>query len=523
MVSEENNIHAKSVTLVILDGFGLAESGPTNAISTAKMPNFDSYLDNYPVMSLKASGEAVGLFGNQAGDSSLGHLTLGAGREVLMSTMRIRRSIADGSFFANPVLLEACDFAKNNKGALHLAGLVAGGDDILASDHYLALLEFAKQQSIKKVFFHVFLKDDSRRYLEQLEKKIEAFSLGQISSVIGVDFAHDLTGAWQKTEKIYSVMTSTAKNKRYDNLEQAFNDAENNQLNLNSLPPVLINVHGSRTGRVKAGDSLIFFDCADGSPIQLLKSFVLPSFVKFKRPEYLQNLFVASLIPQIVTDLPIKIAFPEEEIINSLAQVISDSGLKQVKIAETSKYVYATYFFNGKQKNSFNNEEQVLIPAHALALHDDPLMATAEIASAVLRKIETEEFSFIGVNIASPDEVAHTGDFSATVMALEAVDKALGKIVEKVLAHKGVVIITADHGNAENVSSAKFEDRQHTISPVPMIIIGKDFFGKVSKNSGNVSDLLDIDPTAELKDVAPTILKILGLKRPEEMTGKPLI
>jgi len=523
MVNIQNNLNSKQVTLIILDGFGLALENAENAIASASKPNFNSYLDNYPSFSLAASGESVGLFGGQAGNSLVGHLTLGTGREVFSPLLKIRRAIADGSFFTNPVLLAACEFVREHKSALHLAGLVSDADDVLSGDHYLALLEFAKQQNIKKVFFHVFLNAGSRRHLEQLEKKMTVGSLGQIASVTGIDFAYDLTGAWQKTEKIYSVMTSAAKNKRYDNLEQMFNDAENKQLNLNALPPALINVHGSRTGRVKTGDSLVFFDCVNGFPAQLLKSFVLPSFIKFKRASYLRDIFVASLVSRNYNDLPIAIAWPETEIINSLSQVISDSGLAQLKVAETVKYVYVTHFFNAGKKNCFPNEEWLLVPAGGESVKDDPEMSAGKIATAVVKNLEENDFAFICVNLANSDEAAHTGDFNVTVKAVEAVDKALGKIVEKVLLKNGVAVITADHGNAERISAVISENRRHTSSPVPLLIVGKDFAGKVAKNSGNVSDLINAELAGGLADVAPTILKILGLKRPEEMTGKPLI
>jgi len=519
---DKHKKYHRPVVLLILDGFGLASDGPHNAIAQAKMPNFKEYLENYPALSLRASGVSVGLANDESGDSAVGHQAIGCGRAVFFPEVKIVSSLSDGSFFNNPTLLAASEAAIQNSGAWHLIGSINDQDDATVN-YYYALLEFAKLRKIKKVFFHLFVAGNSRQLLERLQKKIDAIGLGKIVTITGISYGLDVSGDWSKTEQLYKTLTTAKSEKKYQDVATFINAAEESGFSWSNLPPTIVAETDFRRNAIKDGDSVIFFDQEILKVSQLLKGFVLPGFERFTRPEYLRNLFVVSLLPP-EKDLPAAIAFPEEEISLSLSKIISDSGLKQIKISETSKYVYVTYFFNGCSRLAFPGEEQILISANSASPENYPAMAADKIADLTMEKLDHGNYDFLLVNLANPDEVAHSGNFTATVSALEAVDKALGQIVTKTLAKDGVVIITSDHGNAEEVAEISDKTlRQHTASPVPMLIVGKEFFGKVAADVGDASNLATVTPTGDLTDIAPTILKIFGLKRPEEMSGKPLI
>jgi 2,3-bisphosphoglycerate-independent phosphoglycerate mutase len=509
----------KTLLLIILDGWGVRKARQGNAVALARTPNYESFLQSYPHGQLGAAGEAVGLPAGQMGNSEVGHLNLGAGRIVYQEFTRISQAVKDGSFFKNPVLIEAYQRAKRSDGAVHLFGLVSDGGVHSHLDHIYALLKLALNQGVEQVFVHAFL--DGRdtpptsacRYLEELQRKMDELGVGSIATVSGRYYAMDRDRRWERTKRAYVALVYGEGEKAktpVEAVENAYKRGETDEF----VKPTVVNAsaapQSSRDlGLVKEGDTVIFFNFRPDRVRQLTRSFIEPNFREFDRGPAPPNVFLVTLT-QYDEELDVPVAFPPVSLKNILADVLSQHGLKQLRIAETEKYAHVTYFFNGGEEVSREGEDRVLIPSPKVATYDlKPEMSAYEVTERVIKEIRREFYHFIVLNYANPDMVGHTGYLEAAVKAIEAVDDCVGKVTKTLLAKGGEVLITGDHGNAEEMSDEEGKPHTaHTTNPVPFIYLGSR---SVKLREGGI-----------LADVAPTVLALLGLPKPEEMKGQSL-
>lgn len=521
----------KPVVLSILDGFGIAPDAEGNAVSRAEMPNFRKYLQTYPAMTVLASGPAVGLSWGEMGNSEVGHLTIGAGRIFYQSLPRINVAIENGTFFENPAFKQAVAQVKKSKGTLHLMGLVSPGNVHASDAHAKALVDLCVREKCDRVAVHAFL--DGRDsvfnsgigFIEELEAKLKEAKLGKIASVAGRYWAMDRDNRWDRIQKAYEAIVLGKADAYADSAADAVRYWYGKETYDEQIPPTVIGTPASPTATVKPGDAVIFFNFRPDRAREIAKAFVLPQFDKFPRPFVQDVVFVA--MTEYEKDLPVLVAFPPQLIDNCLAKVVSEAGLRQLHIAETEKYAHVTFFLNGMIEDEFSGEERAIIPSPRVSTYDKaPEMSAALIADRVVQEIAKGTYDFIVLNFANPDMVGHTGDEAATLVANATVDKALGRIVDAALAVDGVVIVTADHGNAEEVKNLVTHDmdKEHSTNPVPFLVIGKPFEG-LRAPTGDVpnGDLSLAAPVGMLADVAPTVLKLLEVPLPPEMTGRALI
>ncbi len=520
----------KPVALIILDGWGVAEESIGNAISKAQTPNFDKYCQHYFCQVLQSAGEAVGLPYGEMGSSEVGHLNIGAGKIVYQDLPRINKSIVDKSFFKNPVFIKACENVKQYQSQLHLIGLLSNRGVHASINHLFALLELAKIQEVKDVFIHVILDGRDMVYNSGLElvkdllKKMKGIGVGKIASITGRWWAMDRDNRWDRTSAAYQAMVfGEAAEKGQDPVALIEKSYLEKVYDEEFKPTIMVDEKGEPITKVDNHDSVIFFNYRSDRARQLVRAFVLPDFDKFPRGEYLKDLYLVTMT-QYEASLPTEIAFLPELVNNPLAKVISDVGLKQLHIAETEKYAHVTYFFNGGKEEPFPNEDDVLIPSPPVGNYSEtPAMSIFKIKDQIFKILPDNKYDFMVINFANPDMVSHTGDLDASVKAIEAVDECLGEIVEGILSLGGVAIITADHGNAEDVVNLQTGeiDKEHSVNPVPFLIVGKDY--EAPDGTGGNPNLSLLTPAGLLADIAPTVLKIMGLPQPEEMTGRSLI
>ncbi|PIS43059.1 MAG: 2,3-bisphosphoglycerate-independent phosphoglycerate mutase [Candidatus Kerfeldbacteria bacterium CG08_land_8_20_14_0_20_40_16] len=517
------------VTLIILDGFGIAPPRRGNAISLANIPFFDKLVTTYPTMALQSSGEMVGLPWGEMGNSEVGHLSLGTGRIVYQYFPRITKAVADGSFYKNEAFLKVIQHIKKNKSTLHLMGLVSDGGVHSSSEHLYALLELCKGSGLKKVFVHAFLdgrdapRDSAEDFIQQLQKRIGELGIGKIASLSGRYYAMDRDNRWDRVEKAYfAISEGESENKREDPIK-AIRESYAKEVYDEEFYPTVITENGQPVSKVEENDGIIFFNFRPDRARQLTKTFILPGFEKIKRPRTFRNLFFVTMT-KYEKDLPVgAIAFPPEEINSPLAKVISDQGLKQLHIAETEKYPHVTFFFNGGKESAFPGEDRALVSSPHVSSYDQkPAMSSRGIKEKVVQGILSGQYQLIVANFANADMVGHTGNLKATVQAVESIDNCLKEVVEASLDKGGVAIITADHGNAEEVMNAQTGEinKEHSNNPVPFVLIGKNWEGQSILSS---RDLSVLHPMGILADVSPTILKIMGIEKPAEMTGRSLI
>jgi len=520
----------KPVVLLIIDGFGIAPAGDGNAVTRAKMPNFAKFVRNYPAMSIRASGEEVGLSWGEMGNSEVGHLAIGAGRVYYQTLPRINRDIATGAFFENQAFIKAFDFAKTNNSAVHLVGLVSSGRVHSMDEHCYALLEMAKKQKFNKVFIHAILDGRDTVYnvasdfIQTLQKKIQEYGVGKIASVSGRFYAMDRDNRWDRTEKAYNAMVLGQGETATDSLE-AIKASYAREIFDEQFVPTVILEDGLPVAKIQNNDAVIFFNFRPDRMRQITKAFALPDFDKFPR-ERLNNVFLVSMT-EFEKGLPIEVAVPPNVIKNTLAEAISNAGLTQLHIAETEKYAHVTFFLNGTKEEPFPGEDRVIIPSPQVSSYDQaPAMSTYEITDRIVKEIFAEKYDFIVANFANPDMVAHTGNLEASIKADEVADECMGKLAEVILGKGGVLLVTADHGNVEEVKNLRTDemDKEHSTNPVPFLIIGKQF-ENVTAPSGEVpeGDLSLMSTIGMLADVAPTVLSILKVDKPDEMTGTVLI
>ena len=518
--------------MVILDGWGVAPDSEGNAITRANLPNYSKFLKNYPAMTLFASGNEVGLPFGQMGNSEVGHLNIGAGRVYYQTFPRINQAIADKSFFTNPAFLLAAEKVRTNKSKLHLIGLLGNGNIHASSEHLWALLEFCKQQKISKdVFVHGILDgrdtlyNSGKFFVEELLKKTSDLKVGQLATLSGRYFAMDRDNHYDRTQKAFAAMVSgQAERSGEDPLEiiEAAYAKENFD---EAFIPAVITKKGKPVATIDAGDAVIFFNFRPDRMRQIVKAFVLPGFEKFARP-FGQDI-LAITMTEFEKELPVVVAYPPVVVRNCLAEVISKAGLKQLHLAETTKYAHITYFLNGTIDEPFPGEERLLVPSLKVASFETaPEMSAQEITKAAIRAIDDKKFDFLAINYANADMVGHSGNFEATREGAETIDKGLGEVVDHTLARGGAVVITADHGNAEEVINLQTGqiDKEHSTNPVPLIVISQDLMGQAGPaGDPPEGDLSLFQPVGMLADVAPTVLKLLDIEKPEEMTGQALI
>lgn len=502
----------KPVALIILDGFGLRGETAGNAVAQAKKPNFDRLKEAYSYTTLTACGEAVGLPEGQMGNSEVGHLNIGAGRIVYQSLTRINKSIRDGDLFENERLISAVDHAKRNGSALHVMGLLSDGGVHSHFEHLFALLSFAKEKGLEKVYVHAYL--DGRDvgpqtalgFIEQTENIMKEVGVGQIATVAGRYYAMDRDKRWERVEKTYRMLvdgvgdyaeTPTA------GVEASYEKGIHDEF----VEPIVITENEEPVATIEDGDAVIFFNFRPDRAIQLSRAFTDDQFEEFVTSEFDDLKFVT--FTHYSDEVKADVVFHNEDLVDTLGEIISENGLTQLRIAETEKYPHVTFFMSGGREEKFEGEERILINSPKVATYDlQPEMSAYELTDALLEVIEGETKDAIILNFANPDMVGHSGMLEPTIKAVETVDECLGKIIDAILAKGGTAIITADHGNADEVIDETGEPMTaHTTNPVPVIITEKD---------------LSLRTDGILADLAPTMLKLLTVQQPENMTGKPL-
>lgn len=510
----------KPLVLVILDGWGIAQSGKSNAISQANKPFFDEVLLSYPHTQLTASGQSVGLPSNEAGNSEVGHLNIGAGKIVYQDEPRINSAIADGTFINNEVFYKAFEHSKKNKSKLHLMGLVGTGRVHASVEHLYALLWAAKESQVENVYLHLFTdgRDSSPtsglQIISDIQTKTAQIGAGRIASVMGRYWAMDRDKRWERTQRAYRSLVFGEGVSVLDPKAAVENSYQKNVTD-EFIEPTLITFENNQKVTIGQGDSVIFFNFRPDRARQLTKAFVLPVFTEFSRGEQVEDLNFVTMT-EYEKGLPVSVAFPHQEINQPLAKVISDHLLKQLHIGESEKYAHVTYFINGGRENPFPLEDRVHIPSPKVATYDQkPEMSAKGIADFVVNKLKTDSYDFYVVNFANPDMVAHTGSLSATVAAIEVVDSCLKKIADEVLAKQGVLVITADHGNAEQMLNPVTGevDTEHSSNKVPFLVVAQEF---------QHSSVLEF-PSGILADVAPTVLSLMGVTKPGTMVGRDLL
>jgi 2,3-bisphosphoglycerate-independent phosphoglycerate mutase len=500
----------KGVVLVILDGWGQTPIWGGNAVGLASTPFFDYLSSHFPFITLEASGEAVGLPFGERGNSEVGHLNLGTGHPVSQGLSQINQKIKSGEFFQNPVLKRTITNSQKNLRALHLIGLVSDGGIHSHINHLFALLELIKQHNHHRVYLH-FITDGrdtpptaAFKFLNQVEEKMQELETGTIATVLGRYFAMDRDQNWNRLEKAYDALVSGVGNKALS-AREAILQAYSQGITDEFIPPTIIH----NTSRLQNGDSIIFFNYRSDRARELSLALLEPHFSGFKRKKVLEKLTMAAF-GSYQESLPLHIVFQEEKIFPTLCSILSDHQLTHLHIAETEKYAHVTYFFNGGQEKPFPGEKRVLIPSYktkSYALY--PQMRAKEITQKALRLIP--QFDFSVINYANPDMVGHTGDLSATVKAVEQVDRCLKKLISFLLPLGFTIMVTADHGNAEQMINPLTgqPDTEHTTSPVPLILVSKNKFS--------------LHYQGKLIDVASSILKLFQIKKPSAFVGESLI
>ncbi|MBI2023963.1 2,3-bisphosphoglycerate-independent phosphoglycerate mutase [Candidatus Giovannonibacteria bacterium] len=511
------------IVLVIMDGLGMTQDSEST-LWLAKRDNFDRFEKYFPFTTLQASGIAVGLSWGEAGNSEVGHLTLGAGKTIYHHLPRISISIQDGSFFENETLKKASQKVKNSGGALHLIGLFSSGSVHAYPDHLYALLEFAKREGLPKVKLHLFTDGrdappkESGKFIESLDFRIsKLYPFAKISSLIGREYAMDRDGDWLKIEKTYNLLARGEGNV-FENASQYINSQYDKGLTDEFIEA---GFSGGDDSRIRKGDAAIFFNFREDSARELTSAFVDTSFDKFPRQK-VEELFFVTMTEYQERSQALA-AFGPLDITSPLAKILSENKLRQFHIAETDKYAHVTYFFNGGNENPYPGEDRLLIPSLPSSQYErNPEMSARKITEEVLSRMVN--FDFILVNYANADMVGHTGDFEATVKALEVLNGEIAKIAEKVLSRDDILIITGDHGNAEEkryrVSGEK--RTKHSTNPVPFYLISKKFEREEPRSSAEITQLHN-KVGGVISDVAPTILELLGIPKPPDMAGVSLL
>lgn len=536
----------KPVVLIILDGWGIAPPGPGNAVSGAKLKHLPKLWNMYPHGKLQASGEAVGLPKGEDGNTETGHLNIGAGRIVYQDLPRINMAIADGSFYQNNAFKGALEHCQKNNSNLHIMGLIGAGGVHSNVEHLYALLWFCKNNGFSRVFLHLITdgRDSPPKsaitYIAQIEDEVSRVGIGVVATVVGRYFAMDRDHRWERTQKSYIALTES-KGLMASSAKAAVEQAYQGNVTDEFIEPTIITQDGVPIARIKDNDSVIFFNYRIDRPRQLTKAFVLQDFssksaqsgydpyaVKyfkkhmqtqdvsptFQRVVDFKNLHFVSMT-EYEKNLPVSVAFPSQNVTNPLGKIISDRGLRQLRIAETEKERFVTYYFNGQHEEPFTGEERLIVPSARVPTYDlKPEMSALELTEHLIKRVEQKVYDFILINFANPDMVAHTGMLVAAIKACEVVDECIGNIVNAVLGVNGACLITSDHGNVEEMIDpiSGGIDTEHSTYPVPVMCILQDL--------QNRSEEL---PQGMLADIAPTVLSLMGIPIPSNMNGRNLL
>lgn len=522
------HMNYKPVVLVILDGWGETHNTEGNAIREAKTPTIDKLNTFYPLTLLQASGSSVGLPWGEAGNSEVGHITLGTGRILYQNMPRITLSIQDGSFFTNTALMGAITNVKKNGSALHFMGLFGQGSVHSYLEHLYALLELARKNSVEKVYLHLFTdgRDSPPKAAADSVRKFQArlreMKIGTIATVVGRNWAMDRNNNWDRIEKAYNLLTK-GEGEKVQNVSDYLEVSYQNGITDEFIEPgcVVDPTTGKPVGLVQDKDSVIFFNYREDRARQITKAFSLNGFEKFKRERQLDIEFVTFV--EFEKDLPVSVAFPPQEVANSLGELLSKKGKSQLRIAETEKYAHVTYFFNGGKEEAWPGEDHVLIPSPVVSSFDKaPEMSAKPVTARLLEEIKQKPYDFVLVNYANADMVGHTGNEAATVKACEFLDGILAKLIPGVLKLGGCLLITADHGNAEEMKNLRTgqKDTEHSANPVPLWFITPE---NHRKKSPDAIAQQQNEVVGLLSDVAPTVLDIMEIEKPSEMLGSSLL
>lgn len=543
------------VLLAVLDGWGIAPPGPGNAVALANTVNMNRFWASYPHTQLKAAGQAVGLPRGEAGNTETGHLNLGAGRIVYQDLERINMAIADGSFYQKPVLTGAIEHAQKNNSKLHFMGLIGAGGVHSNITHLYALVQLAKQKNFSNVFIHLFT--DGRdsppmsalTYIKELEEEMSKNGVGKIASIMGRYWAMDRDHRWDRTEKAYRALTSGEGHLVKTPQEAVDISYQQGKTDEFIEPSIITDSQGKPVALIGGNDAVVFFNFRIDRPRQLSRAFILKDFTKanfdfsfdpylvkyemrheefnghkavvgepFARGPALINLYFVTMTQyeKSLVEAGAQVAFPPEIVDMPLGRVISEAGKRQLRMAESEKERFVTFYFNGQQDIVFPEERRIIVPSPKVPTYDlKPQMSAQEVTEKLVSQLkESNEYSFVLVNFANADMVGHTGNIGATVNACQIVDECVGKLANFILAYGGTLLITADHGNAEEkIDSHTGEAHtEHTSNPVPFIAVSKDFVGKPITLQEGI-----------LADIAPTVLHLLGINVPTSMTGKNLL
>lgn len=506
----------KPVALLIVDGFALRDETYGNAVAQAKKPNFDRYWNHYPHATLEASGLAVGLPEGQMGNSEVGHLNIGAGRVVYQDLTRITKSIREGEFFENETLLDAFRHVKENNKQLHLFGLLSDGGVHSHIAHLFAILEMAKKQNFEKVYIHGFLDgrdvspDSAVGYIEDLQAKIAEIGVGKIATVQGRYYAMDRDKRWERIEKAYRAMVYADAPHYQDPIKAVKESYEKSIMDEFVMPTAIVDEQGAPVATIQDGDAIIFYNFRPDRAIQISQAFTNEDFRGFDRGEKRPRNLHFVCLTHFSESVDGYVAYKPSNLDNTLGEVLSQQGLKQLRIAETEKYPHVTFFFSGGREQEFPGETRILIPSPKVATYDlQPEMSAIELTDAVVAEIEADNFDAIILNFANCDMVGHSGLMEPTIKAVETVDACLGRVVEAITAKGGVAVITADHGNADlMLDPAGRPITSHSTYPVPVIVTKE---GVTLRDDGILADL------------SPTLLALLGIPQPTEMSGKSLL
>lgn len=506
----------KPVVLMILDGYGLSDEVKGNAVKAADTPVMDRLMKEYPFVKGHASGLAVGLPEGQMGNSEVGHLNMGAGRIVYQDLTRITKSIEDGDFFKKPELLEAVENCKKNNSDMHIMGLLSNGGVHSDNSHLYAVLKLCKEQGLDRVYVHCFmdgrdtLPTSGEGFVKELCDVMKK-ETGSIATIIGRYWAMDRDNRWERIKKAYDALVFGKGVKETDPVE-AVKNSYARDITDEFIEPAVIEKDGKPTATIKENDSVIFINFRPDRAREISRTFCCDDFTGFDRGERIKTIYVC--FTEIDESIPNKkIVFKEEEILNTFGKYISDNGLKQARIAETEKYAHVTFFFNGGVEKPNPGEDRFLIPSPKVATYDlQPEMSAYQVKDKLIEVIKKGEHDVIIINFANPDMVGHTGVMDAVIKAIETVDECVGEVVEVIKEAGGVMFLCADHGNAEELIDPETGSvwTAHTTNPVPFILINGPEGAKLKEDG-------------KLCDIAPTLLELLELEQPAEMTGRSLL
>ena len=507
-------MNKKLTMLMILDGFGINDNEKGNAVKLANTPNIDRLMKTCPTTEVYTSGLNVGLPDGQMGNSEVGHTNIGAGRIVYQELTRITKSIEDGDFFSIPEFVEAIENCKKNNSKLHIMGLLSDGGVHSHIRHLFALLELAKRRDFEDVYVHCFLDGrdtppaSAEGYIMQLEEKMKEKEVGRIASISGRFYAMDRDKRWQRVKKTYDALVNGTGEKATSAVSAIESSYQKEIFDEFVEPTVIVNGEAP-IATIEKNDSVIFFNFRPDRAREITRTLVDKEFNEFETKDL--NLYFVCMTPYDETMPNVKVAFKKEPLKNTFGEYISNNGLTQLRIAETEKYAHVTFFFNGGEEKQYKGEDRILVPSPKVETYDlKPEMSAIEVTDKVVEAIKSEKYDSIILNYANPDMVGHTGNLEASIKAIETIDNCVGRVIEEINKVNGICLITADHGNSEQMIDYKTGEPHtaHTTNPVPLILVGME--GVTLK-------------TGKLADLAPTMLDIMGLKKPDEMTGESII